>query len=50
LGKNFITKDKNKNKNIKVILNETKISKDLKRQNDNNQKEKELIFVFNNLK
>jgi len=50
LGKNFITKDKNKNKNIKVILNETKISKDLKRQNGNNQKEKELIFVFNNLK
>ena len=36
LGKNIITKDKNKN--IKVILNETKLSKALKKQNDNNQK------------
>jgi len=47
LGKNIITKDKNKN--IKVILNETKLSKALKKQNDNNQNGKELIFVFNNL-
>ena len=47
LGKNIITKDKNKN--IKVLLNETKLSKALKKQTDNNQKGKELIFVFNNL-
>ena len=45
LGKNVITKDKNKN--IKVILNETKLSKALKKQNDGNGRE--LIFVFNNL-
>jgi hypothetical protein len=42
LGKNIITKDKN----IKVILNETKA---LKKQKDENQLSKELIFVFNNL-
>ena len=47
LGKNIITKDKNKN--IKVILNETKLSKALKKQKDENQLSKELIFVFNNL-
>ena len=34
LGKNIITKDKNKN--IKVILNETKLSKALKKQKDEN--------------
>ena len=45
--KNIITKDKNKN--IKVILNETKLSKALKKQKDENQLSKELIFVFNNL-
>ncbi len=47
LVKNIITKDKNKN--IKVILNETKLSKALKKQKDENQLSKELIFVFNNL-
>ena len=47
LGKNIITKDKNKN--IKVILNETKLSKALKKQKDENQLSKEIIFVFNNL-
>ena len=47
LVKNIIIKDKNKN--IKVILNETKISKALKKQKDENQLSKELIFVFNNL-
>ncbi len=47
LGKNIITKDKNKN--IKVILNETKLSKALKKQKDENQLSKELIFIFNNL-
>ena len=47
LGKNIIKKDKNNN--IKVILNETKLFKALKKQNDNNQKGKDLIFVFNNL-
>ena len=47
LVKNLITKDKNKN--IKVILNETKLSKSLKKQKDENQLSKELIFVFNNL-
>ena len=47
LGKNVITRDKNKN--IKVILNETKLSKALKKQTDINKKGKELIFVFNNL-
>ena len=47
LVKNIITKDKNKN--IKVIfLNETKLSKALKKQKDENQLSKELIFVFNN--
>ena len=46
LGKNKITKDKNKN--IKVIVNETKLS-NLKKQNDNNLKGKELILVINNL-
>jgi hypothetical protein len=45
--KNIITKDKNKN--IKVILNETKLSKALKKQNDSNTNGRELIFVFNNL-
>ena len=47
LGKYIITKDKNKN--IKIILNETKLSKALKKQKDENQASKELIFVFNNL-
>jgi MoxR-like ATPase len=47
LGKNIITKDKNKN--IKVLLNETKLSKALKKQTDNDQAGKQLIFVFNNL-
>ena len=47
LGKNIITKDKYKN--IKVLLNETRLSKALKKQTDNNQKGKELIFVSNNL-
>ena len=47
LGKNIITK--NKNKNIKVILNKTKLSKALKKQKDDNQLSKELIFVLNNL-
>ena len=47
LGKNIITRDKNRN--IKVILNETKLSKALKKQNVGNKKERELIFVFNNL-
>ena len=47
LVKNIITKDKNKN--IKVILNEIKLSKALKKQKDENQLSKELIFVFNNL-
>ena len=47
LGKNVITKDKNKN--IKVILNETKLSKALKKQKDDNNKGRELIFIFNNL-
>ena len=32
-----------------MLLNETKLSKALKKQTDNNQKGKELIFVFNNL-
>ena len=47
LVKNIITKDKNKN--IKIILNETKLSKALKKQKDENQLSKELIFIFNNL-
>ena len=46
LEKNIITKDKNKN--IKVLLNETKLFKAFKKT-DHNQKGKELIFVFNNL-
>ena len=46
LGKNKITKDKNKN--IKVIVNEAKLS-NFKKQNDNNLKGKELILVINNL-
>ena len=47
LGGNIITKDKNKN--IKVFLNESKLSKALKMQNDWNKNGRELIFVFNNL-
>ncbi len=46
LKKNIITKEKNKN--IKVILNETKLLKALKKQKDENQLSKELIFVYNN--
>ena len=48
LGKNIITKDKNKN--IKIIFNETKLSKALKKQKlEGEQKEREIIFVFHNL-
>ena len=47
LGKNKITKDKNKN--IKVIVNETKLAKALKKQNDGNLISERQIFVFNNL-
>ena len=46
LGKNIIIKDKNKN--IKIIFNETILTKTLKNKIDY-RKEKKIIFVFNNL-